>query len=147
MRCPNLTFLSMSCCKAHAIKVPGVHFPIAPAEIPPICKRECRCLHACLSTSECPSANAPCGDGWDNIPPDVQHSVLSQVPFKKLAKLAPVCKSLHAGWLQRLTQRELALGTILDGTWPEAVTKGLSQYDTALPRDLIAPAMVLPGAC
>jgi hypothetical protein len=107
----------------------------------------CNCTYCCLPIAEGPWANAVPAVGWEDIPADVQHLVLGQAPFKKLAKLAPVCKSLHTVWEERLAQRQLAVDSIQDGTWPEAVVRGLLLNDTELPRDLITPAMVVPVLC
>jgi hypothetical protein len=94
---------------------------------------------------ECPSAFFPCTVSWDDIPRDVQHLIFVQLPFKKLAQLAPLCKSMRTAWVDRLAQRQQVVdSTMNDGTWPEAVTRGLSRDDTDPPRDLITPALVLP---
>ncbi len=145
----NRISLHISCCRAHGMDgaAAGVGFPLAAADICALSNGACRCSYCYLPVSARPGANARGNIGWADIPKNVQHLVLSRVPFKKLAKLAPVCKSAHTAWLARLTRREVAVDIILDGTWPEAVTRGLLPCDADLPRDLITPAAVLPVLC
>ncbi len=84
----------------------------------------------------CPGTR-PC-HVWEDLPGEVRKRILGYVSLAELARLATLCKGLHAAYRERLAERQACIeARMADEVWEPEVTEGLSQADMAVPRDLI----------
>jgi hypothetical protein len=77
------------------------------------------------------------GTSWNDLHLDAQLAVLTHLPLAELARQATVSKSMRAGYKERLKERQACIDARLAQGWPVEVTRRLSAYRTAVPRDLI----------
>jgi hypothetical protein len=83
---------------------------------------------------------------WTDMPLDIHLHILGFIPFADLARLATVGKGMLALYKERLKERQSCIEARLSKGWPKEVTEGLSQADTAVPRDfIVSPPVSAPS--
>jgi hypothetical protein len=73
-----------------------------------------------------------------DLPPDMQRLILGRISFREMAQLACLSRKLRSLYLERVEQRDAAVGSLLESHFTPEFRAGLSSTQIALPRDLIA---------